>query len=70
MFFHAAISNHLSIAISMSPEWMVSYNRFNCNLFVHVVVFLEQIVLHKGVKFRCSGACCSKYCYPKDVFKS
>ena len=21
--FHAAISNHLSIAISMSPEWMV-----------------------------------------------
>ena len=24
LLFHAAISNHLSIAISMSPEWMVA----------------------------------------------
>ena len=23
-FFHSAISNHLSIAISMSPKWMVT----------------------------------------------
>ena len=23
-FLHSAISNHLSIAISMSPEWMVA----------------------------------------------
>ena len=23
-YFHSAISNHLSIAISMSPEWMVA----------------------------------------------
>ena len=23
-YFHAAISNHLSIAISMSPDWMVA----------------------------------------------
>ena len=23
-YFHSAISNHLSIAISMSPEWMVT----------------------------------------------
>ena len=30
-YFHAAISNHLSIAISMSPEWVVAYNRFNCS---------------------------------------
>ena len=29
-YFHSAISNHLSIAISMSPEWVVAYNRFNC----------------------------------------
>ena len=27
---HAAISNHLSIAMSMSPDWMVAQNRFNC----------------------------------------
>ena len=30
-FFHPAISNHLSIAISVSPEWMVAKNRFNCS---------------------------------------
>ena len=29
-FFHSAIRNHLSIVISMSPEWMVAQNRFNC----------------------------------------
>ena len=29
-YFHSAIGNHLSIAISMSPEWVVAYNRFNC----------------------------------------
>ena len=28
--FHSAISNHLSKVISMSPEWMVAKNRFNC----------------------------------------
>ena len=27
---HSAISNHLSIVISISTEWVVSYNRFNC----------------------------------------
>ena len=34
-YFYAAISNHLSqsIAIPMSPERVVAYNRFNCNLF-------------------------------------
>ena len=30
LYFHSAISNHLSIAISLSPEWVVAYNRFNC----------------------------------------
>ena len=29
-YFPSAISNHLSIAISMSPAWMVAYNRLNC----------------------------------------
>ena len=42
-YFHSTIRNHLSIAISMSPEWMVALNRFNCihwkNRFV--VVFLS-----------------------------
>ena len=28
-YLHSAIINHLSIVISMSPEWMVAYNRFN-----------------------------------------
>ena len=31
-YFHSAISNHLSIAISMSPEWMVAINRLNCTV--------------------------------------
>ena len=26
-YFHSAIGNHLSILISMSPEWMVAQNR-------------------------------------------
>ena len=29
---HSAISNHLSIAISMSPEWVIALNRFNCTV--------------------------------------
>ena len=29
-YFHAAINNHLSMLISMSPERVVAYNRFNC----------------------------------------
>ena len=37
-YFQSAISNHLSIAISMSPEWMVASNRFNCNK-LHKIVF-------------------------------
>ena len=36
-YFHSAISNHLLTAISMSPEWMVAVNRFNCT-----VLFLCQ----------------------------
>ena len=28
----SAISNHLSIAISMSPEWVIALNRFNCTV--------------------------------------
>ena len=31
-YFRSAISNHLSIAISMSPKWMVAYN----SAFLHV----------------------------------
>ena len=31
---HSSISNHLSIAISMSPEWMVAKNRFNCSSII------------------------------------
>ena len=31
-YFHSAISNHLSITISMSPDWMVAQNRSNCTL--------------------------------------
>ena len=31
-YFHAAISNNLSIAISMSSEWMIALNRFYCTL--------------------------------------
>ena len=33
-YFHSAMGNHLSIAISMSPEWVVAYNRFN---FIYVM---------------------------------
>ena len=29
-YFHSAINNHRSITISMSPEWVVAYNRFDC----------------------------------------
>ena len=29
-YFHSAISNHLSIVISMSSEGMVAQNRFDC----------------------------------------
>ena len=28
-YFHSAISKHPCIAISMSPQWVVAYNRFN-----------------------------------------
>ena len=33
-YFYSAISNHLSVVISMSPKWMVPLNRFNCNIIV------------------------------------
>ena len=39
-YFHSAISNHLSIAISMSPEWMAAYNRYNGKL--HVYAHIEN----------------------------
>ena len=29
-YFHSAISNHLSIASSLSPEWIVAENRLKC----------------------------------------
>ena len=55
-YFHSAISNHLSIAISMSPKWMVAYNRFNCiqkhdlNIIKHhLKVSLSAI--HLSLKF-------------------
>ena len=38
-YFHSAISNHLSIEISMSPEWMVAKNRFNC-----IVIFIASVL--------------------------
>ena len=31
-------SNHISIAVFKSPEWMVAYNRFNFNLIFRVTV--------------------------------
>ena len=38
--FHSAICNHLSIAISMSPKWIVAYNRLYC-----IYVLLKSIML-------------------------
>ena len=32
-YFHSAISNHMSLAVSILPEWMVDLNRFNCTLY-------------------------------------
>ena len=31
-----SLSNYLSIAISMSPEWMVALNRFNRTMYSYV----------------------------------
>ena len=33
-YFHSAISNHLSVAISMSPECLAALNGFNCKMIV------------------------------------
>ena len=45
-YFHSALSNHLSIAISMSPELMVAYNRFNYTTysFTSVIVLLGVLI--------------------------
>ena len=41
-YFHSAISNHLSIAMSMSPEWIVALNRFNCSsVFKGEVAYMQ-----------------------------
>ena len=33
-FIQQYLSSHLSIGISMSPEWMVALNRFNCTFLI------------------------------------
>ena len=33
-YFHSAISNHLSMVISMSPKWMAAQSMLNCTVII------------------------------------
>ena len=55
-YFHLAITNHLSIAMSMSPEWMVASRRLNC-ISIGYLDFVDMhqwfLVSWKDIKVRC-----------------
>ena len=44
-YFHSAISDHLSIAISMTPEWVVAYNRFNVIFLITAQIYFVSTLL-------------------------
>ena len=52
LHFHSAISNHLSIAISMSPKWMVAVNRFNCTVTTVLLFSRTNKAMGEGLSFR------------------
>ena len=57
-YFHSAKSNHLSIAISMSPEWMVTLNRFNA-----LVICNHASPPHPHPRGRAGDSCGNERCF-------
>ena len=75
-YFHSAISSHLSIGISMSPEWMVAKNRLNCKYSsnCHIASFRDggsrsnlNVCLHTLLPFYCPH-CVYKITYYCPLF--